>query len=411
MTPLVVVLATACGKPQVMPSFDRPPAPVQVAAAVARDVPVYLDQIGRAVAKETVWVQAQVGGKITSASFDDGADLKKGDVLFTVDVRPYEARLAVSEASLLSARASLEMAQTAVLRPDASLARARAALVLARADYERVKVLVETKAVSQSDFDDKKMAVEMREAEIGQAQADVRSAEPETRQAAAKVKQAEAEVAMAKLDVEYGTVRAPIDGRAGHRMVDAGNVIAGMGTPLVMLERLDPIYVDFNVPENDLTAVQRNAARGTLRVEARLPDETDASRVGELTFVDNVIQERSGTVKLRATLPNADHRFWPGRFVKVRLVLETLPGAVLVPAGAPQFSGKGTFVYVVKDDDSADMRIVTIGQRQDDLVVVTSGLKAGENVVVVGQLAVTPGGKVRVEQTAPAAVAAPAGSK
>jgi multidrug efflux system membrane fusion protein len=408
-----VLALAACAKPAAPPmNFERPPAPVQVAVASGRDVAVYIDAIGRAVAKETVWVKAQVEGRIEEARFEDGADLKKGDVLFVLDARPFEARLASAEASLLRARAALARAQTAVLRPAASLDRAKAARDLARAEFQRVEGLVATKAVSQADFDNKKSTLDMMEAEVGQAQADVKQAEPEVAAAEADVKKAESDVATARLDVEYCTIRSPIDGRAGHRLVDAGNLVASMASPLVLVERLDPVYVDFTVPENDVTAVQRNMAKGALRVEARLPDAAaDETRAGTLTFLDNAIAQGSGTLSLRATLPNSDHHFWPGRFVKVRLILEPLPSAVLVPAGAPQLSGKGTFVYVVKDDGTAEMRFVELGQRQGELVVVKSGVKSGERVVVVGQLAVTPGGKVRIEETAapaaPAAAAAP----
>jgi multidrug efflux system membrane fusion protein len=405
----VVVALAACAKPAAPTmNFERPPAPVQVAVAEGRNVAVYIDAIGRAVAKETVWVKAQVEGRVDETRFEDGADLKKGDVLFVLDARPFQARLASAEASVLRSRAALARAHTAEMRPKASLERAKAARDLARAEFSRVEGLVATKAVSQADFDNKKSTLDMMEAEVGQAEADVKQAEPEVAAAEADVKKAESDVATARLDVEYCTIRSPIDGRAGHRLVDAGNLIASMSTSLVLIERLDPVYVDFTVPENDVTAVQRNMAKGALRVEARLPDVgADETRTGELTFLDNNIAEGSGTLALRATLPNADHHFWPGRFVKVRLVLEPLPQAVLVPAGAPQLSGKGTFIYVVKDDGTAEMRFVELGQRQGELIVVKSGVKAGERVVVVGQLAVTPGGKVRVEETAqPAAPAA-----
>ncbi len=413
---VLAVLAAAlaaCAKPAAAPlNFERPPAPVEAAVASGRDVAVYIDAIGRAVAKETVWVKAQVEGRVEETRFEDGADLKKGDVLYVLDARPFEARLAAAEASLLRARASLARAKTAVLRPAATLLRAKAARDLARAEFVRVEGLVETKAVSKADYDTKKSTFDMMEAEVGQAEADVEQAEPEAAAAEADVKKAEADVAMARLDVEYCTIRSPIDGRAGHRLVDAGNVVSSMATPLVMIERIDPVYVDFTVPENDVTAVQRNMAKGVLRVEARLPDATaDETRSGALTFLDNNIAEGSGTLALRATLTNTDHHFWPGRFVRVRLILEPLPAAVLVPAGAPQLSGKGTFVYIVKDDDTAEMRFVTLGQRQGEFVVVTSGVKAGERVVVVGQLAVTPGGKVRVEETAPMAAAPAAEAK
>lgn len=402
LTGVALMLLPACEKTQAMPVFERPPAPVQVAPAVARDVPVYLDEIGRAVARETVWVKSQVAGRIEAASFEDGADLKKGDVLFSIDARPFQARLGAAEASMLSAQAALVRSRTTGLRPEATLARARAALDLARAEFARVEGLVEAKAVSRADFDEKKSAVAIAEAEVKQAEADVRQTEPDQKQAEAVVKLAEADVAMARLDLEYCTIRSPIDGRAGHRLVDPGNLVAATASPLVMVERLDPVYVDFTVAESELSAVQRNMAKGTLRVEARLPDEQGDARAGALTFLDNAVQDGTGTVKLRATLPNADHRFWPGRFVKVRLVLETIPSAILVPAAAPQLAATGPFVYVVKEDDTAEMRPVVLGQRQDDLVVLREGVKAGERVIVAGQLAVGPGGKVRIESPAPA---------
>jgi multidrug efflux system membrane fusion protein len=137
-------------------------------------------------------------------------------------------------------------------------------------------------------------------------------------------------------------------------------------------------------------------ARGALSVEVRLSDDASAPATGALTFLDNAVQDATGTVALRATIPNADHRFWPGRLVKVRLILQTLPGAVLVPAAAPQLSGNGPFVFVVKGDSTAELRPVTLGERQGDLVVIAKGLSAGDRVVVSGQLSVTPGGEVRV---------------
>jgi RND family efflux transporter MFP subunit len=144
--------------------------------------------------------------------------------------------------------------------------------------------------------------------------------------------------------------------------------------------------------------VQRHTSRGTLKVEVRLPDELDKPFTGQLTFLDNAVQSASGTVMLRATVPNSGHRLWPGRFVNVRLILAMVPGAVLVPAASPQDSAKGPFVYVVKDDSTAEPRPVKLGQRQGDLIVIEQGLKSGERVIINGQMAVAPGGKVHVEQ-------------
>jgi membrane fusion protein, multidrug efflux system len=188
--------------------------------------------------------------------------------------------------------------------------------------------------------------------------------------------------------------------------------VAANSGSLLVIQRLDPIYADFTVTESELSAVQRNMAQRGLRVEVRLPDDAAGAREGKLTFLDNSIQEGSGTVKLRATLANADRRFWPGRFAKIRLVLATQPDAVLVPAEAPQLSAKGSFVFIVKNDSSAELRPVKLGQRQGDAVVVEEGVKAGERVVVKGQLGVTPGGKVRVsEPTTSGAAPAPAPAK
>jgi multidrug efflux system membrane fusion protein len=178
--------------------------------------------------------------------------------------------------------------------------------------------------------------------------------------------------------------------------VDAGNVVSANNGSLLVIQRLDPIYTDFTVTESQLSAVQRNMAKRTLRVEVRLPGEAAEPREGKLTFLDNSVQEGTGTVKLRATITNGDRRFWPGRLANVRLILSTQEDAVLIPADAPQMSAQGPFVYVVKDDSSAELRPVTLGQRQGDMVVINQGVKAGERVVMQGQLGVTPGGKVNV---------------
>jgi multidrug efflux system membrane fusion protein len=336
--------------------FQRPPAPVSVATAVSRDVPVYLDEVGKCVAREVVSVQPQVGGRILEIHFQDGTDLKKGDLLLTIDTEPYRAALAQAEANL---------------------GRAKAVLDLARVDYARVSRLVETQIMAQQDYDTKKSAVQVAQAEL---------------------KQNEAAVQTARINLDYCTIRSPIDGRAGKRLVDRGNVVKANEAPLLVIQRLEPIYVDFTVTEQDLAAVQRQMAGKTLAVEVRIPDQPADALAGEVTFLDNSVQEGTGTVTLRATVGNAKRRLWPGRFVKVRLVLATLPKAVVVPAAAPQMSAKGPFVYVVKDDDTAELRPVKPGQRQGDFVVLAEGVKPGERVVVDGQLGVTPGGKVKIEE-------------
>lgn len=348
-----------CGK-KAPASFERPPAPVTAAVAVAQDVPIYLDEIGKFVAREVVSIQPQVSGRITKIHFVDGANVTAGQTLFTIDPRPFEAQVNSAEANLSQAKAALD---------------------LAKINFARVESVTDQRAVSRQDYDAKKNAVEVAEAQVKQNQAALENA---------------------RLNLEYCTIRSPINGRAGQRLVDLGNVVNANNTSLLVIQRLDPIYADFTVTESNLTPVQRNMARGTLKVEVRLPDDSGKSRSGELTFLDNSVQEGSGTVKLRATLANGDRRFWPGRFANVRLILGIHRQAVLVPADAPQTAAKGPFVYVVRADSTAELRPVKIGQRQGDLIVVEQGIKAGERVVIAGQLGVTPGGKVSLARaTAP----------
>jgi len=350
---LLSVVLAACRKND-PPPVERLPAPVTIATVTTQDVPLYLDEVGRTVAREVVSVQPQVSGRITAIRFMDGADLKKGDLLFTIDPRPFQAALDAAQATL---------------------AQSKAALDFARIEFARVKDLVESKAIARQDYDTRKNAVD-----VGEAQ----------------VQQNEAAVEAARLNLEYTSIRSPIDGRAGHRLVDIGNIATANMTTLLTIERMDPIYADFTVTENDLPQVQRYAAIGALKVEVRLPDTPDKPNLGELTFLDNTVQSSSGTVMLRATVPNPRRLLWPGQFVNVRLVLAMLPHAVLVPAVAPQGSANGPFVYVVKEDSTVDARPVTLGQRQGDLVVVEKGLEPGERVVTNGQLGVLPGAKVRV---------------
>lgn len=357
------LLLTACAKKD-PPPFERPPSPVTVATAVAQDVPLYLDEVGHTVAREVVSVQPEVSGKITEIHFADGANLKKGDPLFTIDPRPFEAQLNAAQANLGQSKAALDFAKI---------------------QFARVQDLVESKAIARQDYDTRKNAVD-----VGEAQ----------------VKQNEAAVESTRLNLEYTSIRSPIDGRAGRRLVDNGNVVTANTTTLLNIERMDPIYADFTATESDFSEVQRNSAKHSLKVEVRLPDEVKPE-VGQLTFLDNSVQSSSGTVMLRATVPNPARHLWPGQFVNVRLVLAALPKAVLVPAAAPQDSAKGPFVYVVKEDSTAEMRPVKLGQRQGELVVVEQGLQPGERVVMNGQLGVMPGGKVRV--VSGTATAPPAG--
>ena len=408
---LSAMLFTGCANKAAQGSFERPPAPVSVSAAVAQDVPTYLDAIGKTVAREVVTIQPQVSGRITKIHFTDGANVRKGDMLFTIDTRPFEANLS-------QARANVAKDQALKKQAEANLAREISQAKWGLVQVNRYKVLAEQGVVSREQYEEFRANLDSLNANVGSARAAVNSA-------AETVKVDTAAVESAKVQLSYCFIRSPIDGRAGQRLVDVGNVV-NPGNPsgntgsngentdsakgLLVIERLDPIYADFTISQNSLVNVQQQMQAGRLRTEVRLPDAGDQMVIGQLTFLNNAVADTTGTVSLRATIPNSGHTFWPGRFVNIRLVLNTIHQAVLVPASAPQMSAKGSFVYVVKQDSTAEQRPVTLGQRQGDLIVVENGVAAGESVVTTGQLGVTPGGKVRIEQPASPTAASNQGS-
>lgn len=337
-----------------------PPPLVTVVQASAQDVPRYLDEIGKNGAYESVNITPQVGGRILERHFQDGENLKKGQLLFVIDPRPYKAQFDAAHASL---------------------AQAKAALDLAKIQFSRDQEVIGTRAISKQDYDTKKNTVDVDQAQV---------------------EAAEASLETAKLNLEYCYIHSPIDGRAGARLADVGNVVQANTSSLLSIQRLDPIYANFTITERDLPDVQQQLARGALKAAVRLPsDQESAARIGRVEFLDNTVQNGSGTVNLRATMNNQDHHFWPGQFVDVKLVLTTQKAAVLIPSQATQISQQGPFVYVVKSDDTAELRQVKLGQRQGENVVVTDGLAANERVVLAGQLLVRPGGKVRVGPSAP----------
>jgi membrane fusion protein, multidrug efflux system len=354
---IVVVFLRAGNQQNAQAGFQRPPASVAIATAIAQDVPIYLDEIGKCVAREMVSIQPQVSGRIVKIHFADGANVRTGDTLFTIDPRPYHAMHEAAEADL---------------------EQAKSALVLAKIQFERSEKLLESKDISQADFDAAKNNMES---------------------AGAQVKRSEAALENAHLNLEYCFIRSPIDGRAGRRLIDIGNVVAPSTGSLLTIQRIDPIYAAFTVNENDLSLVQKNMSQGSLRVEVRLPDMPDSVNVGKLIFLDNAVQTGTGTVELRATVPNTNNHLWPGQFVKVRLVLSTIHQAVLIPAAASQMSAKGPVVFVVKGDTTAELRPVVLGQRQGEFVVISEGVNAGDQVIVTGQMAVAPGAKVHIAES------------
>jgi multidrug efflux system membrane fusion protein len=312
---------------------------VTVTKAVIKDVPLYLDEIGTCAAYETVQVQAQISGKIIERHFQDGSDVKKGDPLFIIDPRPYQA----------------------------ALDQAKAQAALDQVTLKRQEDLRAKKVVAQQDYD-----IALANAQKSQAAAEA-----------------------AQVNLDYCYIKSPINGRVGLRNVDVGNLVGPSTPPLVTIQGLDPIYTDFTVAENDLPLVRKYLGGPNVKVETYLADDSITPRTGDLYFIDNAVQPGSGTVKVRGVTSNPDRALWPSEFVLVRFILDTLKDATLVPSQAVQVSQSGPFVFVVKPDDTVELRPVTPGQRQQgDLIVVENGVKSGETVVVTGQLALSPGAKI-----------------
>jgi multidrug efflux system membrane fusion protein len=339
---LLLTLRSIANRPK--PNAAPGPRPVMTAKVITRDVPLYLDEIGTTAAYETVQIQAQVTGQIISRDFQDGADVKKGDLLFQIDPRPYQATLASAQADL----------------------------ALNQATMKRQVELRAKNVTANQDFD--------------------------TAQANERRSQAAVEAAQVNLDRCY--IKSPIDGRAGLRNVDIGNLVGpGGNTPLLTIMGMDPIYTDFTVAEPDLPLVRRYLNNPNLKVVTDADGDNVEPRAGKLYFIDNAVQPGAGTVKLRGETPNPDRALWPAQFVKVRLVLDVLKAAKLVPSGAVQIGQNGPYIFVVKPDATLELRPVKPGQRQGDLTVITDGVNVDETVVVSGQLQLAPGTKVVARET------------
>ena len=342
----------ACGRSS-PPSSAGPAAKnVLVTKALNKDVPVQLYEFGRISSPELVDVKPQVAGRITEVHFADGQDVKKGDLLFVIDPRPYQADLEQAQAQLQSDSAQLDLNQN---------------------NLQRDEKIGAQHFVSEQQIDTDKANVKNFQGAVGRDQA---------------------AIDRAKLNLEYCYVRSPVDGRTGRRLVDAGNYVSTGAVNLVNIQRQDPVYVDFNISENDLARLRENMPGNQLSVGVVAPTQPDVTKSGTLTFLDNAVSAQAGTVLLRGTVPNGDHYLWPGQYVKVALTLQTLKGAVVVPSQTIQVGAKGPYLFVLRADNTVEQRLVTQGVRYREFVVVATGLKADETVVVEGQLTIGNGAKV-----------------
>jgi membrane fusion protein, multidrug efflux system len=357
--PLIFLLPFAiagCGQ---RPSTNVPPTVRNVLVTQVRkmDVPIQMHEFGRTSSPENVSVQPQVSGRIMEVYFVEGQEVKKSDLLFVIDPRPFQASLEQSQGQLKSDQAQLE---------------------LDRRNLQRDEQTGAGRFVSAQQIDAEGAQVQIYEGAIVKDQA---------------------AIDQAKLNLEYCYVRSPLDGRTGRRLVDPGNYVSTGGSVLVNIQRQDPVYVDFTISENDLARLRQSMEQGNaLTVDVIEPSRPDIIKTGKLSMLDNSVSTQSGTALLRATIPNQDRYLWPGQYVNVTLTLQILKDAMVVPSQTVQIGGKGTYLFVMKPDDTVEQHLVTQGVRYQDLVIVSEGVSPGETVVVEGQLALGNGMKVNPKE-------------
>jgi membrane fusion protein, multidrug efflux system len=357
--------------------------PVTVANATNRDVPVEIQVIGNVEAYSTITVKAQVGGQLTSVYFKEGDFVKKGEKLFDIDPRPLEAAYNQATANIARDEASL-------LQARANMARDEANAKYQDAQAKRYAELFKAGVISKDQAEQLRASADASAQAVNADQAAIASA-----QAAIGASQATAE--NAKVQLGFNTIYSPINGRTGNLTVKQGNVVTANNMDMMTINQVEPIYVTFSVPEAQLPAIKKYMDLGSLTVRARPQDaDTEDEERGALTFVDNTVDVTTGTIKLKGTFPNSDHKLWPGQFVRVTLRLTTQQNAVVVPNQAIQTGQTGAFIYVVKQDKTVETRPVVTGARVGQDMVVSEGLNVGETVVIEGQLRLAPGSKVIV---------------
>jgi multidrug efflux system membrane fusion protein len=368
-------------------SFDGGgPVPVVTAKVTQRDVPIEVTVVGNVEAYATISVIPQVGGQLNEVAFQEGDTVKKGQKLFVVDPRPLEATLAQSEANLAKDKALLGQAQ-------ANLAKDIASEKYARAEAERYTQLFQQGIVSKEQGDQFGTTADTLTQSVLADRAAIESSK-------AQISADDANISNAKVQLSYTTIYSPIDGKTGNLMIKQGNVVSANQTALISITQLEPIYVTFNVPEVNLTDIKRFMAQGTLQVMATTQDDATLKEYGKLTFVDNNVDMTTGTIKLKGTFPNSDHKMWPGQYVNVVLRLTTRPNALVVPNQAVQSGQDGAFIYVVADNRKVSARPVTVGPRVDQDLVIDKGVEKGETVVTEGQLRLAPGTQVQPRDAA-----------
>lgn len=355
---IIVLFISGCSKGKSGQAPSRPVVPVTVGTVVQKTVPVEIRAIGNIEAYSTVSVKSQISGELINVHFEDGQYVNKGDLLFTIDPRPYEAALKQAEAALSRDLAQMENAKE---------------------EARRYAELVRRGYVAQEQYDQVRTSFTALEATVNADKAVVENA---------------------RLQLSYCFIHSPISGRTGSVMSDKGNIIkANADTAMVVINQIQPIYVTFSVPEQRLAEIKKYMAMEKVKVEAFIGKDEKHPAKGFLTFIDNNVDATTGTIKLRASFSNSDKRLWPGQFVDILMTLTSQPNAIVVPTPAVQTGQNGQFVFVVKGDSTVELRSVTVGMTAGSETVLSNGVQAGEKVVTDGQLRLVPGAKVEIKNS------------
>jgi multidrug efflux system membrane fusion protein len=348
-----------------------------------KTVPVQIRAIGNVEAYSIIQVKSQVAGELTRVYFKEGQDVKKGDLLFEIDPRPFQEAIRQIEANIARDVAQEKLAEANVTRDLAQLKNAQT-------EANRYAALIEQGIVTRQQYDQYRTNAEALSATVNADRAAVASTQ-ET------IKADQAALANAKLQLEYTAIRSPLDGRTGNLMVHQGNLVKANDIPLVVINQITPTYVSFAVPEHELAEIRKYNAAGVLRVQAIPPGQEQHPIEGAISFVDNTVDPTTGTIRLKGLFANSEKLLWPGQFVNVLFTLTNQPNVVVIPTQAIQTGQAGQYVFVIKDDLTVESRPITAGRAIDDETVIEKGLQPGEKVVTDGQLRLVPGATVEIK--------------
>jgi len=358
--------------------------PVEIATATQSDVPIQIKSIGSVESISAVAVHSQVEGTLQAVHFTPGQEVKKGDLLFTIDPRPLQAMVAQANANLAKAVAAVDQGKQVLAKDQATATNARTIM-------RRDVTLVENGVISREEYDNAVAASQAADATVRADQSAVDSLN-----AAAKAEQAN--VRNAQIQLSYSSIRAPIEGKTGNLVVTTGNLVrANDTTPMITITQASPIYVTFTVPEPDFLRIREYANHENFRAEVSIPGGSQSAQGGKLSLIDNTVDASTGTIRLKATFENSDRLLYPGLFTNVVLTLGTQQQAVVVPSQAVQIGQDNSFVYTVKPDMIVEVRKVKTGPTFNEMIVIDEGLNPGDKVVTDGQLRLVPGATVQAK--------------